>query len=114
MKKLSDKHLSSLVLIYCVLSFSCNSQDLNNNVAKEKLTLVSKISLPKVTGRLDHISYDPINQLAFMAALGNNSVEVVDVKARRIVRSISGLHEPQGVVYIPPSRKLVVANGDNG
>ena len=114
MKKLNNKHLSCLVLIYCVLSFSCNSQGLNNNIEKEKLTLVSKISLPNVTGRIDHISYDTINQLAFVAALGNNSVEVVDVTAKRVVRSIPGLHEPQGVVYIPSSRKLVIANGDNG
>jgi DNA-binding beta-propeller fold protein YncE len=114
MEKLNNKHLSCLILIYCVLSFRCNSQGLNNNIEKEKLTLVSKISLPNVTGRIDHISYDTINQLAFIAALSNNSVEVVDVKAKRAVRSIPGLHEPQGVVYIPSSRKLVIANGDNG
>jgi Uncharacterized conserved protein len=30
------------------------------------------------------------------------------------VKTITGLHEPQGIVYIPSLRKLVVANGDNG
>ena len=114
MKKSKDKHLSFLVFIYCILGLRCNSQDLSNNIEKEKLTLVSKISLPGVTGRIDHISYDPVNQLAFMAALGNNTVEIVDVNTKRVVRTIPGLHEPQGVVYIPSSKKLVIANGDNG
>ena len=106
--------MSCLILIYCILGLGCNSQDLNNNIEKEKLTLVSKISLPNVTGRIDHISYDTMNQLAFIAALGNNTVEIVDVNTKRVVRTIPGLHEPQGVVYIPSSKKLVIANGDNG
>ena len=106
--------MSCLILIYCILGSGCNSQDLNNNIEKEKLALVSKISLPNVTGRIDHISYDAINQLAFVAALGNNTVEIVDVNTKRVVRTIPGLHEPQGVVYLPSSKKLVIANGDNG
>lgn len=114
MKKSKNKHLSCLILIYCILGSGCNSQNLNNNIEKEKLALVSKISLPNVTGRIDHISYDAINQLAFVAALGNNTVEIVDVNTKRVVRTIPDLHEPQGVAYLPSSKKLVIANGDNG
>src|SRR5580765_7509158 len=114
MEKPKNKHLSCLILIYCILGFSCHSQDINNNNEKEKLTLVSKVSLPNVTGRIDHISYDPVNQFAFVAALGNNTVEIVDLNTKRVVRTIPGLHEPQGVAYIPSSKKLVIANGDNG
>jgi hypothetical protein len=113
MEKSKNKHLSFLIFIYCILGLRCNSQNLNNTIEKEKLTLVSKVGLPNVTGRIDHISYDPVNQLAFVAALGNNTVEIVDLNTR-VVRTIPGLHEPQGVVYIPSSKKLVIANGDSG
>jgi len=114
MEKSKNKHLSFLILVYCILGVRCNSQNLNSIIENEKLTLVSKVGLPNVTGRIDHISYDTTNQLAFIAALDNNTVEIVDVSAKRVVRTIPGLHEPQGVVYIPSSKKLVIANGDNG
>ena len=101
-------------VLYCVLSFNCNSQTINNHVEKERLSLVSKIVLPNVSGRIDHISYDSANHLAFIAALGNNTVEIVDINTKHVVKTITGLHEPQGVLFISSLKKLVVANGDNG
>jgi len=57
---------------------------------------------------------DSINHLAFVAALGNNTIEVVNIDSKQVVHTIKGLHEPQGVAYIPSLQILVVANGDNG
>jgi DNA-binding beta-propeller fold protein YncE len=102
------------ILLYGSLNFNCNSQVANNPVEKEKLSLVSKIALPNVIGRIDHISFDSTNHFAFIAALGNNSVEVVNIDTKQVVHTITGLHEPQGVFFIPLLKKLVVANGDNG
>jgi YVTN family beta-propeller protein len=96
------------------LYFNCNSQVANNNIEKEKLTLIAKIVLPKVAGRIDHIAYDSANHLAFIAALGNNTVEVVNIKTNQVIHTISGLHEPQGIIYISSLNKIVVANGNNG
>jgi hypothetical protein len=107
-------HMLFIMLLYGALNFNCNSQVTNNFTAKEKLTLVSKIILPKLSGRIDHIAYDSANQLAFIAALGNNSIEVVNTNTKQVVQTIAGLHEPQGIVYIPSLRKIVVANGNNG
>jgi len=84
------------------------------NAEDNVLTLTEKITLPNVSGRIDHIAYDSINHLAFVAALGNNTIEVVNIETKQVVHTIKGLHEPQGVVYIPALQKLVVANGDNG
>src|SRR5438046_4692578 len=78
------------------------------------LMLTEKITMPGVTGRIDHIAYDSINHLAFVAALGNNTIEVVNIETKQVVHTIKGLHEPQGVVYILSLQRLVVANGDNG
>ena len=114
MRKPSCSYLLFVALFYGGLNLNCNSQVANHNTEKEKLSLVSKIILPNVNGRIDHITYDSINHLAFIAALGNNTVEVVDINKKRVVKTIAGLREPQGVVYIPSSKKIVVANGDNG
>jgi YVTN family beta-propeller protein len=112
--RLKAIYLLYVVFLYGGLNLNCNSQVLNNYAEKEKLTLVSKIVLPSVRGRIDHITFDAINHLAFIAALGNNTVEVVNTATRQVVYTIKGLHEPQGVIYIPSLKKLTVANGDNG
>jgi len=78
------------------------------------LRLEKTISLPDVQGRIDHMSIDVKNQRFFMAALGNNTVEVIDVAHGKRIHSIPGLHEPQGVLYLPDVNKLYVANGDDG
>lgn len=49
-----------------------------------------------------------------MAALGNNSLEVIDIKNGKLLHSIKDLDEPQGVVYIPQTNEVMVANGGNG
>ena len=103
-----------IILLYGTLNFNCHSQVTNNPAEKKELNLITKIILPNVRGRIDHVAYDLVNHFAFIAALGNNTVEVVNINAKRVVHTISGVHEPQGIVYIPSLKKLVVANGDNG
>jgi hypothetical protein len=49
--------------------------------AQEPLTLARAIELPRVDGRIDHLAFDAAGQHLFVAALGNNTVEVLDVKA---------------------------------
>jgi DNA-binding beta-propeller fold protein YncE len=80
----------------------------------EPLRLVETIPLSNVEGRIDHFSIDLDGGRLFMAALGNNTVEVFDLKAGRRVHSISGLHEPQGVRFVEGLNKLFVANGEDG
>ena len=113
-----DERRSQNLLVIIFLSifsdFNCNSQPKNISTEKDHLTLISKIDMPGVRGRIDHIAYDPVNHLAFLAALGNNTVEVINVNTKQVVQTISGLDEPQGIVYIPSLKKIVVANGGNG
>jgi YVTN family beta-propeller protein len=82
--------------------------------SNEPLRLEKTIPLPDVQGRIDHLSIDVKNQRLFMAALGNNTVEVIDVKQGKRIHSIPGLREPQGVLYLPEVNRLYVANGDDG
>ena len=78
------------------------------------LHLESTILLPGVQGRIDHMSFDPASGRLFVAALGNNTVEVIDTKGAKRIHTISGLHEPQGVLYLADVDRLYVANGDDG
>src|SRR5262249_27209215 len=80
----------------------------------QPLHLEKKIELPDVQGRIDHMSLDIKGQRLFVAALGNNTVEVVDLKAGKRVNTISGLKEPQGVLYVPAANRLYIANGGDG
>jgi YVTN family beta-propeller protein len=77
------------------------------------LQLEKTIPLPNVAGRIDHLAFDVENQRLFVAALGNNTVEVVDIKSGKVTRTISGLAEPQGVLY-EPGKHLWIANGADG
>jgi YVTN family beta-propeller protein len=78
------------------------------------LRLERTISLPGVKGRIVYLAFDADNQRLFVAALGNNTVEVIDVKSGTKVRTISGLAEPQGVIYEPEKKRLWIANRSDG
>lgn len=83
-------------------------------VAAQSLVLEQRIELPSVQGRLDHLAIDVEGQRLFVAALGADSVEVIDLRAGKRIERLQQLHEPQGVVYSPESRRLLVANGAGG
>lgn len=78
------------------------------------LVLVQSIDLAGVEGRIDHLSIDPDRKRLFLAALGNNSVEVVDLVAGTRGRSLGGFHEPQGIQVVSERKAIAVANGQSG
>jgi DNA-binding beta-propeller fold protein YncE len=78
------------------------------------LKLVKTVPLPDVKGRIDHLAIDTHGKRLFVAALGNNSVEVLDLIASAWRRSIAGCSKPQGLVYLPRPNFLFVANGGDG
>lgn len=79
-----------------------------------RLRLVQTIPLPGVEGRIDHLAVDLAGQRLFVAALGNNTVEVIDLKKGQRVQSLPGFKEPQGIAYLPDTNRVAVANGGDG
>src|SRR5438067_2483291 len=79
--------------------------------AQEPLTLVRSIDLPRVEGRIDHMAFDAAGQRLYVAALGNNTVEVLDLKSGSHVKSLPGFREPQGIAVLPDARLVAIANG---
>ena len=78
------------------------------------LRLVQRIALPNMEGRIDHLTVDLKSQRLFVAALGNNSVEVIDLHTGTRVRSLTGFHEPQGIIFLGNLGRLFVSNGGTG
>src|SRR5258706_36091 len=78
------------------------------------LRLAPTIPLLGVRGRFDHFAIDAKGNRLFVAALGNNTLEILDLAAGKHLKSIGGLHKPTGVLYLPERNQLGVANGDDG
>jgi YVTN family beta-propeller protein len=84
------------------------------HAASPPLTELQVISLPGVERRIDHFAVDPAGSRLFVGALGNGTLEVVDVAAGKRITSIPGLKEPQGVAYLPSFHRIVVAMRGGG
>lgn len=81
---------------------------------RDALRQVQTIPLANVEGRIDHMGVDVQGERLFVAALGNNTVEVLDLRNNKWVTHITGLKEPQGICFAPRENRLFVANGDDG
>ena len=76
--------------------------------------LKQTISLPGVEGRIDHLALDTPGERLFVCALGNNTLEVLDLRKGERIHSITGLGAPQGIAYIPELNRIFVANDKGG
>src|SRR4051812_20665514 len=81
--------------------------------AEGKLELCGTVPLNGVEGRLDHFAVDTKAQRLFLAALGNNSLEIIGIREGRRLQSISGMKKPAGVAYLPRWNWICVANGED-
>jgi len=108
------KELVAICVAVLIWGSVAVSQDQPSAPQKAPLLLVQEIPLPNVGGRIDHFTFDAKRKRVIGAALGNNTVEVVDTFAGRDIHSIAGAAAPQGVVYVGEFNKLFVANGADG
>jgi YVTN family beta-propeller protein len=108
------------VVPIAVAVFACSSQppgtsqttsETSQATSTAALRQAQSIPLPDVEGRIDHMAIDSQGKRLFVAALGNNTVEVIDLTAGKVIDEIKGLQEPQGVAYVPEGNKLLITNG---
>ena len=100
--------ICTLLLLTATLAHRTISQE------KHALVLVQTISVPDLRGRIDHMDVDVQGRRLFIAGLENGTVEVVDLHSGKWLQSIPGFKKPQGIVYVPALKKLIVASGDDG
>jgi DNA-binding beta-propeller fold protein YncE len=101
-----------LILIFSALIAAASRAEVTGN--KTFVKSVQSVPLPGVKGRIDHMAVDPKGKRLFVAALGNGSLEFVDIAAGKVVASITGLQEPQGISFMPEFNRLAVACGGDG
>ncbi|HTM92817.1 MAG TPA: hypothetical protein VL095_10375 [Flavisolibacter sp.] len=76
------RHVRILLSIILSLSFfACKGQ---KNFGSGQLTLKRSIPL-NVSGRIDHIDVNLKQQVIYVASLGNNSLEVVDLNEGKVI-----------------------------
>lgn len=80
----------------------------------EALKLRNRIALPNVQGRIDHFAADLKGNRVFMAALGNGTIEVLDIPVGKRVHTVTGLQEPQGLYFDAGSNRLFAASAKDG
>jgi DNA-binding beta-propeller fold protein YncE len=105
------KH-SLFVLVTVMLA--CSTSAVLSAESGNALKFANTIPLPGVKGRFDHFAIDTNAHHLFVAALGNNTLEILDVAAAKRLHTIQGLRKPTGVVFLAPENQIGVANGDDG
>src|SRR4030095_3254452 len=99
--------------IFCPFLILLMGMAMPRNLEAEEagpLRLIQTIPLRNVEGRIDHMAVDLKGERLFIAALGNNTVEIVNLRAGKHMETITGLHEPQGVGFVPEFNKIFIAN----
>lgn len=111
------KKLSLAVLIICLIASGCASR--TNETSQTEATdqtsalrQAESVPLSGVEGRIDHMAVDSQGERLFVAALENDTLEAIDLKAGERTDEIKGLKEAQGVVYVPETDELLVTNGE--
>ena len=107
--------LRTIAALTCALAMSTVADRLVAQPADSAaLQLEGKIPLGDVRGRIDHMAVDLVRQHLFVAELENNTIGIVDLTNRKVIRTIQGLKEPQGVAFVPSMGALYVANAGDG
>jgi DNA-binding beta-propeller fold protein YncE len=77
--------------------------------SEKPLVLTDAIPLENAKGRFDHFAMG--GGRLFVAALGSNAVEVINIGGRVLDHTINGIPDPQGIAFSPETNKLFVASG---
>jgi DNA-binding beta-propeller fold protein YncE len=75
------------------------------------LELVQTIPLKGVAGKLDHLAVDDRGMRLFVANKPNNTLDIVDLKAGKLIRQIPDQGKASGVDYAADLDRIFVGNG---
>ncbi len=107
-------HIFTLLLI----ALATSPGVVSDTQAPAPLTRTAVVELPGVEGRIDHLAFDPNRERLWIAALENDSLEVVDVAQSKHVRSLRDLKTPTGIAFAAGAERaldrVLVANGGSG
>ena len=97
---------SSVAAIIILIALTASAQ------TKPPLRLVQTIPLPDLKeGDFDHFAVDLSGNRLFLTGEANNAVYVMDLRANKLIHTISDLDEPHSMLFLPASKQLWVITG---
>ena len=81
-------------------------------VAQEDTTYLKPLTtivLQNIPGRLGHMAYNEKQGVIYLAALSNNTLEIVDLQNKKAIRSVKSLRQPVDVEYVSNADLVFVA-----
>jgi hypothetical protein len=101
------------LLAVCLITMFAGFAIQTSAQEKQALRLVQTIPLPGVKGRLDHMAVDLKKKRLFVAAVANNSLEVVDLTGGKVIKSLTGMNDTQDALFLGGDfNKLYVSSLD--
>lgn len=100
------------IRIYALTLGITISSILSSGIAQQDTThlvLDNTIVLQNIAGRLGHMAYNSKQNVIYLAALSNNTLEIVDLQNNKTIRSIKSLRQPIDVEYVPGVDIILVA-----
>jgi len=82
--------------------------------APSPLERVQTIALKGPVGGLDHLAIDSRRGRLFVANTSNNSLDVVDLKAGKLLKQVPGQARIRGIAYATDLDRVFVGNGSGG
>jgi DNA-binding beta-propeller fold protein YncE len=82
--------------------------------ADQTMELVQTIPLKGKAGKLDHLIVDSRSDRLFLANKVNNTIDVVDLKAGKLINQIKGQSGVQGLAYAADLDRLFAGLGTGG
>ena len=111
MREQSDSVLRGVMKAIFVLTFLLSSAFFAVGQETGGLLAPSRtVSLPLVQGGLNHMSVDARHERLFVAAPSDKILEVIDLKAGKLLLSLEG-ERPAAALYAPEFDQLYVSRG---
>lgn len=85
-----------------------------NEFSQSSLQVIANVPLNGGANRLDYQSIDPESKRLFIAHLGSNIVHVYDIQQKKIIKDISNIPSPHGILAVPQLNSVYVStSGQN-
>ncbi len=84
------------------------------SAAEPELKLVQTIPLKGRQGKLDHLALDSKNDRLFVANKPNNTLDIVDLKAGKLIQQVGAQQGIQGIAYAADLDRIFVGLGQGG
>ena len=88
-----------LAMCFCIAMFAGFAVPAAAQEKQQPLRLTQTIPLPGVKGRLDHMGVDLEKRRLFVAAVTNNTLEVVDLTGGKVINSLTGFKDAQDALF---------------